>query len=309
MELNRKLIVVGTVALMSGAVGCQTGYQGQTLVATGQSTTQASGHTGADAAIGDKPHQALRNKWEAKRGATAENNSISIQSHNTFGPDNFFVATFGVDTTVGRNGRDPNRPWRTIQFAVNNATANSTINIFNGTYTGGIFVDKKLRIRNAQSSFGVNIISAAFPNNAQSAGLRGGIFLGNNADNSAIIGLNLFGNRSLADSGLFINTGASTLDVAANLITDFDNGLEASASVSSAPGTGSSNNQIDDNFLQDNTVNGVILRTGGNNLITRTFLIDNVISGLTAVNERNLRANNNEYDSVVGNSIDVRVNP
>lgn len=110
-----------------------------------------------------------------------------------------------------------------------------------------------------------------------------------------------------ADSGLFFNTGASTLDVAANLITDFDHGLESRAS--GTPGTGSSNNLIDDNVLEDNTVNGIILRTGANNLITRTFLIDNIVSGLTAVNELNLSASNNDYNSVFSNSIDVRVNP
>ena len=49
----------------------------------------------------------------------------------------FYVSTTGSNSNAGTNAL----PWRTIQYACNNATAGSTVYIKAGTYTESIYMN------------------------------------------------------------------------------------------------------------------------------------------------------------------------
>lgn len=294
-----------------------------TTLATACETT-SSAPTGTQAGIqgldsnsnsSSGQNTSLLSRWQSSRKKNSENSNSSdvtiagASSPNTFPGPRFFVSTTGVNDPA-RNATNPATPWRTIQFAIAQpaVVAGSTIAVFNGTYTGGILIPRKLRIINAQSSFGVNIIQALFPA-GESGGFRGGFFVANAADNSTIDGMNIFGSTSFVDSGVIINNGANSIELLATLIRTFNFGVQTLPSAAGTPGTGSSDDLIFDDFIENSSVAAVQLQTGAGNAVTDTFLIDFVQFGLKIANETDLTVDDNVFDSGFAGSIDLFIDP
>ncbi|WKN32888.1 DUF1565 domain-containing protein [Porifericola rhodea] len=187
----------------------------------------------------------------------------------------FAQNTYYVDETGDDSSGDGSQaaPWKTIAYAVEQANANSTINVLTGTYNEGpILIDKSLTVSGIGQTVTV-IASSANP-------------LFSIAGNSITIeGLNL--QPATSKSGIAIllkkveGEAVDGINIAQNTISDFNSGIvfETNAEVT--------NLSISNNFITNNT-NGIVVE----NLVN--------LDAQSSISNNNL--SNNANKSLINNS-------
>jgi parallel beta-helix repeat protein len=179
--------------------------------------------------------------------------------------------------TVGNNGKD----FKSIQEATNNATDGDVIQVYPGTYTENVYIDREVTIVSYSGNPEDTVVTVE-KNNKH-------VFTVN-ADNVTINGFKITGavtdeyGEDMAGVYFYNKSGIAILN---NNITENNIGISA---------VYANNNVIKKNTLIRNTLNGIFLWSSNNNL-----LINNIVK--SAKNEGIFLFEGGYANSLIGNSV------
>ncbi len=170
------------------------------------------------------------------------------------------MLAIAADVYVADNGNDTTgdgtlaTPWKTIGYAVSQASDSDTIIVRDGTYTENIDIDKQLTIR-SENGAASTTITAANPNEN---------VLSVTADNVSIDGLTITGSTETPMAGIYLFSSENS-SIVNNICSDNENGIYLDYS---------DNITVSNNTLSDNTY-GIYLYLSGDVTVSNNTLSDN----------------------------------
>ncbi|MEE9438800.1 MAG: T9SS type A sorting domain-containing protein [Saprospiraceae bacterium] len=194
----------------------------------------------------------------------------------------FYVSTTGSNSN---DGTSLGQPWKTIQYAMDNATANSIVNITTGTYNEKVEVNVSGSVNNTIvfKNYGNDMvtISGAGINNPEAViGIIDQSYI-------TIQGLYITDNEQLDAQGIVVEGNCQNIEIRNNDISKINFSSNASAPVNSST----------------NSQPIIVYGTDGNNAITNLVIADNIVHNSRTGFSEGLAINGNVNGFEVTNNI------
>jgi len=217
------------------------------------------------------------------------------------------------DSTVDPNREGPGY-FRTIQEAINNATAGQTIFVVNGTYNETLLIDKAISLvgqNRDNTTIDGSQLSNVISITADNVAMKGFHVRNSSPTKGAAIRMdrtnnNLIAENYISDSyqGIYLSSSnnntilGNTLagnDYCVEIFSSSNNIVSNNTMTNSLEGIGiftSSNNIVSNNLMTDNTNDGIGIYTSSNNIITNNIISDNSYGIVLSTSHNNIVARN-----------------